>query len=91
LNSGKRVDSGSATDSSNKAPSASTQDNNINTSASESSSKAEENKVNSSSNQSSSKAEESNGNSAAQQQPGTATPSKKKGRFHLLKKIVKPI
>jgi outer membrane protein assembly factor BamD len=91
LSSGKPVESKPAIDNSNKGPGAKTQDNNPNTSASEGSSKAEENKVNSSSNQNSSKAEESNANSASQEQSGTATPAKKKGRFHLLKKIIKPI
>jgi outer membrane protein assembly factor BamD len=91
LNSGKAVESKPAIDKSNKGASANAQDNNPNPSASESSSKAQENKVNSSSNQSSSKAGESNANSASQEQSGTATPPKKKGRFHLLKKIIKPI
>jgi outer membrane protein assembly factor BamD len=91
LSSGKAVESKPAIDDSNKGASANTQDNNPNPSASESSSKAQENKVNSSSNQSSSKAAESNANSAPQEQSGTATPPKKKGRFHLLKKIIKPI
>jgi outer membrane protein assembly factor BamD len=91
LNSGKAVDSKPAIDNSNKGASANTQDNKANPSGSEGSSKAQENKLNSSSNESSSKAGESNANSAPEDQSGTATPPKKKGRFHLLKKIIKPI
>jgi outer membrane protein assembly factor BamD len=89
LNSGKAVDSKPAVDDSNKGTSANT--NNANSPGSESSSKAQENKVNSSSNESSSKAGESKANPAPQDQSGTVTPPKKKGRFHFLKKIVKPI
>jgi outer membrane protein assembly factor BamD len=91
LNSGKAVDSKPAVDNSKKGTSANTQDNNANSSGGESSSKAPENKVNSSSNESGSKAGESNANPSPQGQSGTATPPKKKGRFHLLKKIIKPI
>jgi hypothetical protein len=90
LNSGKAVDSKPGVDNSNKGTSANAQDNNANSSGSESSSKAQENKVNSASNESSSKAGESKANPASQDQSGTVTPPKKKGRFHLLKKIVKP-
>ena len=91
LNSEKAVDSKPATDNSNKGTSANTPDNNANPSGSESSPKAQENKVSSSSNETSSKAGESKANSAPQDQSGTATPAKKKGRFHLLKKVIKPI
>jgi outer membrane protein assembly factor BamD len=91
LSSEKEAESKPALENSNKGASANTQDNNPNPSASQSSSKAQENKVNSASNQSSSKAGESNANSAPQEQSGTATPPKKKGRFHILKKIIKPI
>ena len=90
LNSGKAVDSKPAVDNSNKGTSPNTQDKSANSSGSESSSKAPENKVNSSSNESSSKAGESKASPAPQNQSGTVTPPKKKGRFHLLKKIVKP-
>jgi len=91
LNSGKAVDSKPAVDNSNKGTSPNAQDNSANSSGSESSSKAQENKVNSSSNESSSKAGESKANPAPQDQSGTVTPPKKKGRFHFLKKIIKPI
>jgi outer membrane protein assembly factor BamD len=91
LSSEKEAESKPALENSNKGASANTQDNTPNPSASESSSKAQENKVNSASNQSGSKAGESNANSAPQEQSGTATPPKKKGRFHILKKIIKPI
>jgi hypothetical protein len=91
LSSGKAVESKPASDNSNKGARANTQDNNPNPSASDSSSKAQENKVNPASNQSSSKAGESSANSAPQEQSGTATPPKKKGRFHILKKVIKPI
>jgi outer membrane protein assembly factor BamD len=91
LNSGKAVDSKPAVDNSNKETSANTQDNNANSPGSASSSKAPENKVNSSSNESSSKAGESKANPGPQDQSTTGTPPKKKGRFHLLKKIIKPI
>jgi outer membrane protein assembly factor BamD len=91
LNSGKSVDAKSAADNSNKGASATTPDPNANPSGSEGSPKAQENKLDSSSNERSSKAGESNANSAPQDQSGTATPAKKKGRFHLLKKIIKPI
>jgi outer membrane protein assembly factor BamD len=91
LNSGKPVDSKPAVDNSNKRASPNPPDNHANTSGSESSSKAQENKVNSSSNESASKAGESGANSAPQDQSEKAPPPKKKGRFHLLKKIIKPI
>jgi hypothetical protein len=91
LNSGKAVDSKPAVDNSNKETSANTQDNNANSPGSASSSKAPENKVNSSSNESSSKAGESKANPGPQDQSTTGTPPKKKSRFHLLKKIIKPI
>jgi outer membrane protein assembly factor BamD len=107
LNSGKAVDSKPTVDNSNKGVSANTQvdnanpsgsedrskaqENKLNSSGNESSSKAQENKLNSSNNEGSSKAGESNANSASQDQSGTATPPKKKSRFHLLKKIIKPI
>jgi outer membrane protein assembly factor BamD len=90
LNSGKAVDSKPAVDNSNKGTSPNAQGNNANPSGSESSSKAQENKVNSSSNASSSKAGESKANPASQDQSGTVTPEKKKGRFHVLKKIIEP-
>jgi hypothetical protein len=90
LNSGKAVDSKPAVDNSNKGASANTQGNNANSPGSEGSSKPPEDKVNSSSNDSSSKAGESKANPAPQDQSATVTPPKKKGRFHLLKKIVKP-
>ena len=89
LNSGKAVDSKPAVDDSNKGTSANT--NNANSPGSESSSKAQENKVNSSSNESSSKAGESNAKPAPQDQSGADSAAKKKGRFHFLKKIIKPI
>jgi outer membrane protein assembly factor BamD len=91
LSSEKEAESKPALENSNKGASANTQDNNPNPSASDSSSKAQENKVSSASNQSSSKAGESNANSAPQEQSGTATPPKKKSRFHILKKVIKPI
>jgi outer membrane protein assembly factor BamD len=91
LTSEKEAESKPAPDNSNKAASATTQDNNANPSGSEGSSKAPESKVNSSSNESGSKAGESNANSAPEDQSGKATPAKKKSRFHLLKKIIKPI
>ena len=90
LNSGKAVDSKPAVDNSNKGTSPNAPNNNANSSGSENSSKAQETKVNSSSNESSSKAGENKANPAPQDQSGTATPAKKKSRFHLLKKIVKP-
>jgi outer membrane protein assembly factor BamD len=91
LSSEKEAESKPASDNSSKGASANTQDNTPNLSASDSSSKPPENKVNSAGNQSSSKAGESKANSAPQEQSGTATPPKKKGRFHILKRIVKPI
>jgi outer membrane protein assembly factor BamD len=91
LSSGKAVESSPPLDKSNKGVSAGAPDNNGISSGSESSSKAQENKVNSSSNQSSSKAGENSAHPASQDQSGTGTPPKKKGRFHLLKKIIKPI
>jgi len=90
LKSGKAPDSKPAVDNSDKGTNPSTQENNANPSGSESSSKAQDNKVNSSSNESSSKAGENKANPAPEGQSGTATPAKKKGRFHLLKKIVMP-
>jgi outer membrane protein assembly factor BamD len=91
LNSGKPVDSKPPLDNSNKAASVAPRDNHASSSGSESSSKAPENKVSSSSNESGSKAGESGANSAPRDQPGKTTPPKKKGRFHILKKIIKPI
>jgi outer membrane protein assembly factor BamD len=91
LNSGKPVDSNPATHNSSNQNSAKAQDNNANSSGDGSRSKVQENKVNSSSNKSTSKAGENNASPGTQGDPGTATPAKKKGRFHFLKKIVKPI
>ncbi len=90
LSSGKAVESKPATDGSSQGPRTGAQNNSLNTSASESSSKAQDNKVSTSSNQSSAKAGESNSNSAPQGQSETGTPEKKKGRFHILKKVIKP-
>jgi hypothetical protein len=90
LKSGKAPDSKPAVGNSDKGTNPSTQENNANPPGSESSSKAPENKVNSSSNESSSKTGENKENPAPQGQSGAATPAKKKGRFHLLKKIVMP-
>jgi outer membrane protein assembly factor BamD len=90
LNSGKAVDSKPAVDNSDKGTAPNAQNDNANSKESESSTKAQENKVNASSSESSSKAGESKANPAPQGQSGTATPPKKKGKFHILKKIVKP-
>jgi hypothetical protein len=91
LSSGKAVESKPATDPSSPGTSAGAQDNSSNPPASESSPKAQENKVSASSNQSSAKAGEGNSEPTPQGQSGTDTPQKKKGRFHLLKKVIKPI
>jgi hypothetical protein len=91
LNSGKAVDSKPAIDNSNKGLSAGAPDSRVNPTGSESTPKAQESKANSSSSQASAKSGESNANSAPQEQSGTTTPAKKKGRFHILKKIIKPI
>jgi outer membrane protein assembly factor BamD len=54
--------------------------------------KVQETQANSSgSNQTSAKAEDSNAKSASEDQSGNSTTSKKKGRFHIFKKIIKPI
>jgi outer membrane protein assembly factor BamD len=90
LNSAKPVDSKPAVDNSNKGTNPNAQNNNAISSGSESSAKAQENKANSSSKEGSAKTGESKANPAPQAQSGTATPAKKKGRFHLLKKLVKP-
>ena len=91
LNSGKAVDSNPAVDNSNKGASTNTQGNNASSPGSESALKAPENKVNPSSNEkSSSTTGESKANPAPQDQSATVTPPRKKGRFHLLKKIVMP-
>src|SRR5271157_478036 len=89
LNSGKAVDTKPAVDNSDKGTSANTQDNNANPPGTESSSKAPENKAGAPSNESSSKAAERKANPAPQDESATVTPPKKKGRFHVLKKIVK--
>jgi len=91
LNSGKPADSKPPANNSSNENGAKAQDNNANSSGNGSSSKAEENKVNSSSNESKSKAGEDNANPGSQGESGTATPAKKKSRFHFLKKIVRPI
>jgi CCR4-NOT transcriptional regulation complex NOT5 subunit len=91
LNSGKAVDSKPAVDNPNQGASTNTPDNSANSSSREASPKAQENKASSSSNESSAKAGESSANPAPQDQSAKATPAKKKGRFHLLKKIIKPI
>jgi outer membrane protein assembly factor BamD len=90
LKSGKAPDSKPAVDNSNKEANPGTQENKADSSGGESSSNVQENKVNSSSNESTTKAGENKANPAPQNQSGTATPAKKKGRFHLLKKIVMP-
>ena len=77
----------SASESSPKAPG-----NNANPSGNPSGPTAQENKANASgSNQTSAKAEDSNAKSASEDQPVNSTASKKKGRFHIFKKIIKPI
>jgi hypothetical protein len=91
LNSGKAVDANPTPDNSTKGASAATPAPHANPSGSEGSPKPQENKLASSSNEPSSKAGESKANSTPQDPSGTATPAKKKGRFHLLKKIIKPI
>lgn len=91
LSSGKAVESKPATDRPSQGASAAAQDNSPNPPASESSSKGQENKLSASSNQSDSKAGESNSSSAPQGPSGTDAPQKKKGRFHFLKKVIKPI
>jgi outer membrane protein assembly factor BamD len=88
LNSGKAVESKPASDNSRQGTSAGAPGNTLNTPSSESSSMAQENKGSTSSNQSSAKAGESNSNSPPQGQSGANPPQKKKGRFHLLKKVV---
>jgi outer membrane protein assembly factor BamD len=80
-----KVDS-SGSESNSKAP-----ESKVNSSGGESNSRAPESKVNSSGNESGSKAGETSANSAPEDQSGKGTPAKKKGRFHLLKKIIKPI
>jgi outer membrane protein assembly factor BamD len=50
--------------------------------------KAQENKPNSSGNQTTAKAAEGDSKSAAQDQSGTTAPAKKKGKFHIFKKII---
>jgi outer membrane protein assembly factor BamD len=77
----------SANDSSLKAPG-----NNASPSGNPGGPKAQETQASSSSsNQTSAKAEESNAKSTSEDQSGNNTASKKKGRFHILKKIIKPI
>jgi len=88
LNSGKAADSKPAVDDSSKGTTPNAQSSNANSPESENGTKAQENKANASNNESSSKAGESKANSAPQDQPGKAT--KKKSKFHVLKKIVKP-
>ena len=75
-----------SSESSPKAP-----ENEVNASSKENSPKASENEANSSSKESGPKAEESNAKPAPQDQSGTDSAAKKKGRFHFLKKIIKPI
>jgi outer membrane protein assembly factor BamD len=84
-------ESKTASDVSNAPLTATAHDNVSSSSGSESSSKPPENKAVSSSSESSSKAGENSTNSTSQEQSGTTTPRKKKGRFHILKKIIKPI
>jgi outer membrane protein assembly factor BamD len=91
LNSGTPVDSNPAPDISGKETSAKPEDNKPSSSASETSAKAQGNNVSPSGNGSGSKATESKATTASQDQSATATPAKKKGRFHVLKKIIKPI
>jgi outer membrane protein assembly factor BamD len=107
LNSGKAVDAEPGSDLSNRRPSANPQDsmtsssegesrskapdNKVVSSTTESSSKAPDNKAVSSTSESSSKSGEGSASSAPQEQSGNTTPAKKKSRFHILKKIVKPI
>jgi outer membrane protein assembly factor BamD len=77
----------SANEGSLKAPG-----NNANLSGNPSGPKAQESQASSSnSNQTSAKAEDSNAKSAAEDQSGNNTPPKKKSRFHIFKKIIKPI
>jgi outer membrane protein assembly factor BamD len=80
-----------AADNSTQGAGANTQDNKANSPASETSPMAPENKVNASNNESSSTGAKSNAKPAPQDKSGTDTSGKKKGRFHILKKIIKPI
>ena len=88
LNSGKPADSKPAVEDPSKETTPNASNNSANSAGSESGVKAQENKVNSSNNESSSTAGEGKANSAPQEQSGKAT--KKKSKFHVLKKIVKP-
>ena len=88
LNSGKPADSKPAVEDPSKETTPNASNNSANSAGSESGAKAQENKVNSSNNESSSTAGEGKANSASQEQSGKAT--KKKSKFHVLKKIVKP-
>ena len=90
LNSGKAVDSKPAVDNPNKETSPTPPNNNADSSGGGGNAKAQESKANSPGNETSAKAGDSKTNSAPQDQSGTATPAKKKGRFHALKKIIKP-
>ena len=77
----------SANETSPKAPGS-----NANPSTNLSGPNAQENKASASnSNQTSAKAEDSNAKPASEDQSGNSTASKKKGRFHIFKKIIKPI
>lgn len=91
LNSGRSLESRPLTSTSSNENTAKAQDNNANSSGNGSSSKAQENKVSSSRNESSSKAGENNANPGPQGDSETASPAKKKSRFHIFKKIIKPI
>ena len=91
LTSQREADTKPAVDNSSKGTGTNPPDNGAVSSTSEASSKAQENKASSSSNESSSKAGESSAKPAPQDQSANATPEKKKGRFHFLKKIVKPL
>jgi len=88
LNSGKAVESKPAADNSRQGASAGAPGSSLNTPSSESNSMARENKGSASSNQSSAKAGESNSNSSPQGQSAANPPAKKKGRFHVLKKVI---
>jgi outer membrane protein assembly factor BamD len=88
LGSGKADESKPAADNPNRGASADAPNNNPSTSASENSPEPQEHKVSSPSNQSAAKEGESTAKSTPQDQSAAGTPAKKKGRFHLLKKII---
>jgi outer membrane protein assembly factor BamD len=87
-NSNQGAGAGASNTTSAKESAAKPEENKVTPSTNQAAPQAQENKTNSSANQTSAKAGEGDSKSAAQDQSGTPASTKKKGKFHIFKKII---